>query len=68
MGEWIDDEFVLGYLDGLKPDCMEPGPNQSEAYRHSFNVGRAELADKPIPAQVSRVAAAAIRARLKGDM
>ena len=50
----IDEEFVAGYRDGRDPSCLPPGPNRSQAYRHSFRVGRAELEDRPIPAAVSR--------------
>lgn len=56
-----DHEFAQGYIDGRDPDCPEPSGNRSEAYRHSFRVGRAEIAGRPIPAAVSRRRAAAIR-------
>jgi len=59
----IEREFWEGYSDGRNPIAPYPGDNRSEAYRHSFEVGRAELAGKPIPAQVSRDRAAAIEAR-----
>jgi len=49
-----DNEFWQGYRDGRDPDCPEPSANRSHAYRHSFAVGRAELAGKPIPAAISR--------------
>jgi len=58
----IDDEFADGYRDGRDPGAPDPGENRSEAYRHSFAVGRAELADRPIPAAVSRRRVAAILA------
>ena len=51
-------EFVEGYRDGRDPNAPEPSANRSHAYRHSFAVGRAELAKKPIPAAVSRERAA----------
>lgn len=53
-----DREFAAGYRDGRDPDAPPPSSNRSHAYRHSFEVGRAELAGTPIPAAVSRVAAA----------
>jgi hypothetical protein len=52
-----EDEFVAGYLDGRNPDEPEPSANRSHSYRHSFAVGRAEIANKPIPAQAAREAA-----------
>lgn len=51
-------EFAEGYRDGRDRDAPEPSANRSHAYRHSFAVGRAELANKPIPAATSRVHAA----------
>lgn len=48
------DEFMLGYLDASDPDAPEPSSNRSHSYRHSFSVRRAEMAGKPIPAQISR--------------
>lgn len=53
-----EDEFAAGYSDGRDRDAPEPSANRSNAYRHSFAVGRAELAGKPIPAAISRVNAA----------
>jgi hypothetical protein len=47
-------DFLEGYRDGRDPTAPEPSDNRSACYKHSFNVGRAELANKPIPAQVSR--------------
>ena len=58
----LDAEFAEGYRDGRNPDCPEPSGNRHPAYVHSFNVGRAELAGKPIPASTSRKAAACLRA------
>lgn len=52
-----DREFAEGYSDGRGPDAPEPSANRSHAYRHSFAVGRAELAGKPIHAATSRTAA-----------
>ena len=53
-----DQEFEAGYFDGRDKDCPEPNENRSHCYRHSFEVGRAEIAGKPIPAAVSRERAA----------
>jgi hypothetical protein len=58
-----DDDFVEGYLDGRNPVCPEPSGNRSECYRHSFAVGRAELAGRPIPASMSRLHAANAEAK-----
>lgn len=44
-----DSEFVEGYRDGRNLDSPEPSANRSHRYRHSFAIGRAELANKPIP-------------------
>lgn len=52
-----DDEFTLGYRDGRDPSAPEPSSNRSNAYQHSFAVGRAEIMGQPIPAHVSRVSA-----------
>jgi hypothetical protein len=52
-----DDEFVAGYRDGRDPASPEPNGNRSHSYRHSFAVGRAERAGKPIDAATSRNAA-----------
>ncbi len=43
------DEFAEGYRDGRDPNAPEPSANRSHRYRHSFAIGRAELANKPIP-------------------
>lgn len=53
-----DDEFMAGYRDGGDPNAPEPSANRSHAYRHSFEVKRAELRGAPIPAAFSRAAAA----------
>ena len=58
----LDAEFAEGYHDGGDPDCPEPSANRHPAYRHSFAVRRAERAGHPIPAAVSRAAAAEIDA------
>lgn len=65
MGETSNIEFVDGYRDGRDPDAPEPTANRSHAYRHSFAVGRAELADKPMSASRSRKAATV--AKLKDE-
>jgi hypothetical protein len=51
-------DFREGYIDGRDPTSPEPSDNRSHAYRHSFEVGRAEIAGNPIPAQRSRERAA----------
>ncbi len=56
----VDQEYVDGYRDGRDRDEPEPGPNRSAAYRHSFEIGRAEIAGRPIPAAISRQRAAEI--------
>lgn len=61
---WIDDEFLAGYSDGGDPSAPEPSGNRTAAYRHSFEVRRAELAGKPIPAGLLRERAARIEAEL----
>lgn len=53
-----EQEFREGYFDGRDPDSPEPSANRSHCYRHSFGVGRAELAGRPITAAVSRERAA----------
>ena len=58
----LDHHFYEGYRDGGDPAAPEPSGNRHPAYRHSFAVRRAELAGQPIPASVSRAAAAAIEA------
>lgn len=63
---WIDQEFCDGYRDGRDPLAPEPSDNRSAAYRHSFAVGRAELAGCPIPAAISRERAAMIEAAERG--
>lgn len=50
----VEQEFCDGYRDGRDLSCPEPGENRHPAYKHSFAVGRAELAGSPIPADVSR--------------
>lgn len=57
----LDREHLEGYLDGRDLDCPEPSENRSAAYKQSFAVGRAELANKPIPAALSRLDAQQIR-------
>jgi hypothetical protein len=49
-----DDDFMEGYFDGRDLNTPEPSSNRSACYRHSFAVGRAEMAGRPIPAQLSR--------------
>lgn len=51
------DPFVEGYRDGRDPECPSPNGNRDPRYVHSFRVGRAELAGRPIPAEASRMKA-----------
>ena len=53
-------QFCAGYFDGRDLGSPEPNANRHPAYIHSFNVARAEKAGKPIPAHISRAAAAKI--------
>jgi hypothetical protein len=61
MSDWLEQEFCDGYRDGRDRFAPEPSDNRSDAYRHSFAVGRAELAGCPIPAATSRERATIIR-------
>lgn len=56
MGE-CDQDFIDGYNDGRDPNAPEPSGNRHPAYKHSFEVARAELNNQPIPAHVSRARA-----------
>lgn len=57
----LDDEFMAGYIDGHDLTTPEPSQNRSEAYRHSWTLGRAEKLGQPLPkAAVSRAKAAEI--------
>ena len=58
MTEWLEQEFAEGYTDGRDRDAPWPNENRSRAYRHSFEVGRAELTKTPLPAAISRKRAA----------
>jgi hypothetical protein len=60
--EGLDAEFVAGSLDGRNPDSPEPSANRHPAYRHSWEVSRAEVNGKPIPAAFSRCRVAIIEA------
>ena len=53
----LEREHVEGYSDGRDPDCPEPSEQRTAAYRHSFAVGRAELANKVRPAFLLRLEA-----------
>jgi hypothetical protein len=57
----IEKEFVDGYLDGRDKDSPEPNNNRHPAYKHSFNVGRAELRNEILPAHISRARAKLIK-------
>ena len=50
----IDAELVQGMADGRNLDCPEPSANRHPAYRHAFEVHRAEVSGNPIPAALSR--------------
>lgn len=41
-------DYIDGYTDGRDPSSPEPNANRSERYKHSFNVGRAEIEGRPI--------------------
>jgi len=41
-------EMTVGYLDGSKPDNLEPSENRSSSYRHGFANGRDDLARAPL--------------------
>jgi len=62
-----DQEFSEGYRDGRDPASPEPNDNRSHAYRHSFAVGRAELAGHPLPADRSRREAAEAQSKDAGQ-
>lgn len=64
---WLDQEFMDGYFDGRDKFAPEPSDNRSDAYRHSFTIGRAELAGCPIPAAISRERAAEIERRYQSE-
>lgn len=51
----LERDHYEGYFDGRDPECPEPNENRSAAYKHSFAVARAELANKVIPAVISRI-------------
>lgn len=51
----MGDEFVAGYTDGRDLDCLPPGENRSESYKHSFDIARREALNiDPTPAFLSR--------------
>ena len=49
-----DAEHMEGYRDGRNPDTPEPSANRSWCYRHSFTIGRMEIAGKPVVAEAAR--------------
>ena len=51
--EALEADFTEGYLDGRDPTTPEPSANRSACYRHSWNVGRAEIEGRPIAASIS---------------
>lgn len=56
----MTDEWSDGYRDGRTASTPEPGPNRDPRYVHSWQVGRAEIEGRPIPAETSRARAAEI--------
>ncbi len=58
----IDAHFCEGYDDGRNPDTPIPSANRHPAYRHSWEVGRAEIEGRTIPVHFSRARAALIEA------
>lgn len=57
---------VRGYLDGREGQwCPPNAPDDLARYRHSFEVGAAEAAGRPIPAGVSRWRAAEIERKIQ---
>jgi hypothetical protein len=52
--------YLEGYLDGRDGSTPAPGPNRDARYRHGWQVGRAEIEGRPIPATISRRRAAEI--------
>lgn len=54
----ITREFMDGYHDGRDTDTPEPSANRHPAYRHSWEIGRAEREGEPIPYQFSNKRAA----------
>lgn len=53
----IDAEFVQGYIDGRDHNSPVPSTNRDPAYRHSWDVGRAEIEGRPLPASFCRARA-----------
>lgn len=49
-----DAELVNGMIDGRDPSTPEPSANRHPAYRHAWDVHRAEIEGRPIPAALSR--------------
>lgn len=60
--EGLDAEFAAGMMDGKDLTTPEPSANRHPAYRHSWEVGRAEAEGRPISAALSRARAAHIEA------
>ncbi len=46
----VDAEFVAGMHDGRNKDTPEPSANRHPAYRHAWEIHRAEVEGWPIPA------------------
>lgn len=60
----LEAEHFEGYRDGHDTDAIAPNDNRSEAYRHSWRLGRLEREKQQLPpAWQSRLDAASIRAK-----
>lgn len=56
----LDEEYVRGAYDGRHSDSPPPSDNRHPAYRHAWEVARAEVMGEPIPAAWSRTRVAHI--------
>lgn len=61
-----EQEYMFGYQDGRDSTCPEPSANRSWCYRHSFAIGRQELAGKPVLVQAARRSAELVRTKDAG--
>ena len=43
----MEDDMVLGYMDGFDPNSPEPSENRSHSYRHGFWNGRDDFNRSP---------------------
>lgn len=46
---YLNNEHFEGYRDGHELDTPRPSENRSEAYRHSWEIGRAEKERRQVP-------------------